>query len=269
MSTLAGVKSFLIDKFWRPVADESVFYNPFNTAVYSALFALAAAYIGLPLLKKLNISLDKGFFIGIAPYIFVGGALRSLKDINALNTVLLETPFIYILMFGFTFAALSISIGITKFRDIEYFKPFSIIGMTALGFLLTFYSIENIDLLLWTLGISLSWTIAGVILLEHFKPELLKYSFVLPVAAHFLDATITAVGVGLNLAVEKHVLGRFFIDVMGPAGMFVMKFLIIVPAVIYIDRNVKGEERRYYLFLIALLGFAIATRNLLTLLTVS
>jgi uncharacterized membrane protein len=50
MSWLGGVKSFLLEKFWRPIIDESVFYNPFNTAVYSGLFALAAAYIGFPAL---------------------------------------------------------------------------------------------------------------------------------------------------------------------------------------------------------------------------
>ncbi|MBC5792963.1 MAG: DUF63 family protein [Nanohaloarchaea archaeon] len=267
MSSLGGVKSFLIDKFWRPVANESVFYNPFNTAVYSALFALAAAYIGLPLLKKLDISIDRGFIIGITPYIFLGGALRSLKDINAVNTVLLETPFIYILMFGFTVSVLLISLGLQRKTGIDYFKPFSIVGIATLGFLLTFYSIANLGILLWTAGISLAWLLTGFILLERFKPELLKYGFVLPVAAHFFDATITAVGVGLDIAVEKHVLGRFFIDLIGPAGMFVMKGLIIIPAVLYIDRNIEGEERKYYLFLIALLGFAIATRNILTLTT--
>ncbi|PSH02212.1 MAG: hypothetical protein BRC26_01710, partial [Nanohaloarchaea archaeon QH_8_44_6] len=69
---------------------------------------------------------------------------------------------------------------------------------------------------------------------------------------------------------EKHVLARFFIDTFGSLkGMFLMKTLVIVPAVYYILKNVEGDEKMYYLFLISVLGIAIATRNLLTFVTLS
>jgi uncharacterized membrane protein len=50
----------------------------------------------------------------------------------------------------------------------------------------------------------------------------------------------------------------------GPEGMFLMKTLIIIPAVYYINREIEGEEKNYYLFLVALLGLALGTRNILS-----
>ncbi|MFQ3275124.1 MAG: putative membrane protein, partial [Candidatus Nanohaloarchaea archaeon] len=69
---------------------------------------------------------------------------------------------------------------------------------------------------------------------------------------------------------EKHVLARLFIDIFGSlGGMFLMKTIIIVPAVYYIIQNVDGDEKMYYLFLISVLGFAIGTRNILSFITLS
>jgi len=269
MTFFREIKRFLVEKFWRPIADESVFYNPYNTAVYSGLFAVVAAYIGFPALKKMDISLNKDFFIGITPYIFLGGALRSLKDINIVNNILLETPFIYILMFVFTFSALYISKKIDEITGIEYHKIFGGLGTIIVLAILPLYSLNNLDLLYLMLGTVLVWSLSGYTVLKLFKPEILTSAFIIPVSAHFMDATVTAVAVGKEKALEKHVVGRFFIENFGPSGMFLMKTLIIIPAVYYIIENFEGDEKRYYLFLIALLGIGITTRNFLSIVTLT
>lgn len=269
MELSGAVKSFVVEKFWRPIVDESVFYNPFNTAVYSILFALAAAYIGYPLVKRMGLKFNREFFIGITPYIFVGGAMRSLKDINAVNTILLETPFIYLVAFVFIAGTIAFSRGVERYRGIEYHKTLAATGIIALTVLLSFYSINNMKGFTMIILLGLGWMLPGYLVLKSFRPDLLSYSFSLPVTAHYLDATVTTIALMFPGTSEKHVLGRFFVDLMGPAGMFVMKTLVIIPVVWYIDQNMEGEEKRYYLFLVALLGLAIATRNFLSFITLT
>jgi uncharacterized membrane protein len=265
MSLFAGIKSFLIEKFWQPVTNESVFYNPFNTALYAAIFAIAAAYIGRPLLEKLDVDLNREFFIGITPYIFLGGAARSLKDQNILNTVLLETPFIYIVMFSVVIGVLLASRLIDRYTDLEYYKVFSGAGLLLLLGTLSLYSWNNLTGFIQVAGIY-TVIVAGFYGgLKAFKEEYANEMFFLPIAGHYLDGVSSFVAIGSFGAKEKHVLGRIFIDLIGPAGMLVMKTLIIVPVVYIIYNDFEGDDRRYYLFLVAVLGFALGTRNLISL----
>lgn len=270
MSLFRGVKSFLVEKFWLPITDESVYYNPFNTAVYSVLFAAAAAYIGFPALKKLEIELDREFFTGIAPFVFLGGSVRSLKDVDALNTILLETPFIYLLMFSIIIVSIIASRKAAEVTGQAYHRFLLGTGSLLLLATLPFYSINNTQGFLMILGTTLSWMLLLYGALKAFKPELLEPDFYLPVAAHYMDASVTSVALLFPGTAEKHVLARFFIDLLGPfGGMFLMKSLVIVPAVYYIRKDGEGEKKRYYLFLVAVLGFAIATRNMLSFLTLT
>jgi len=260
---LGQIKRFLIEKFWTPVANEAVYYNPFNTTVYAVLFGVAALYLVYPFSKKLGIKFNKEFFKGIAPFVFLGGAARSLKDINAVNTVLLETPFIYIALFIFTVTAIKLSQIAGERTDTDYENILAVTGLIPLALTLSFYTVNNwqaLGLFLFTVAL---WASAGLLALKALKPELLTPAFTLPIAAHFLDAstTVTALEFGGS---EKHVLARFFIENLGPYSMFLMKGLVIIPVVYYIYREIEGEERNYYLFLIAMLGFAIATRNLIS-----
>ncbi|PSG98695.1 MAG: hypothetical protein BRC29_01045 [Nanohaloarchaea archaeon SW_7_43_1] len=270
MGLLSGVKSFLLEKFWLPIIDETVFYNPFNTAVYSGLFALTAAYIGYPVIKKLDIDLNKEFFLGIAPFVFLGGAARGLKDINAVNTIILETPFIYLLMFGTVIASIILSRKLESKTSYSYHKILSAIGTVILLISLSFYRVNNFPgfaMITATLGTTM---ILGYSILKLVKPGFLKPEFYIPIVSHYFDAGITGIALMFPRTGEKHVLARFFIDVFGSLkGMYIMKSLIIPPAVYYILKNVEGDEKIYYLFLISVLGIAIATRNLLTFITLS
>ncbi|QKQ98864.1 DUF63 family protein [Candidatus Nanohaloarchaea archaeon] len=265
---LGQIKRFLVEKFWVPVANESVYYNPYNTTVYALLFGIAALYLVYPFSKKMGIDFNKEFFKGIAPFVFLGGAARSLKDINAVNTVLLETPFIYIVLFTFTVAAIKFSQKASERIEFKPYKILAVTGIIPLAAALSFYSINNWAALKLFTAIVLTWSIAGYATINLLKPELWKPSFTIPVAAHFFDAstTVTAVTFGGQ---EKHVLGQFFINNFGPYSMFLMKGLVIIPAVYYITENMEGEEKNYYLFLIALLGLAIGTRNILSTLTLT
>lgn len=263
MGIYSAVKSFVVEKFWLPATGKAADYNIFNTSAYAIGFAVAAAYIGFPLLKKLDVELNREFFLSITPFILLGGALRVLEDRAIVDSFLLVTPFIYLWIFLFTAVLLASTRYL--FED-DYYRYFG--GIGALGFIaiLSLYQVSNWSAIPLTFGVFILVAGAGYLALKQLKPELAKYSFTIPVAAHYWDAstTVTVLSYGGS---EKHVLAQFFVDLFGPAGMFVMKTLVIVPAVYYIREDIEGERKQYYLFLIALLGLALGTRNFLSLIT--
>ncbi|MFB6191609.1 MAG: DUF63 family protein [Candidatus Nanohaloarchaea archaeon] len=263
MGLFSAVKSFVTQKFWAPAAGRAADYNAFNTSVYAVGFAAAAAYIGFPLLKRLGIELDRRFFLSVTPYILLGGAARVLEDRALVDSVLLVTPFIYLVMFAATIGTLVAARYL--FGD-EYYRPFGLVG--AAGFLVTvaIYQFSNWQAVPLTAAVLIATAGTGYLLLERYRPELAGYSFVVPVAAHYYDASTSVVALFFGGS-EKHVLAQFFVDLFGLPGMFVMKTVVIVPAVYFIQRDFEGDRKKYYLFIVALLGLALGTRNLLSVAT--
>lgn len=264
MTLFSGVKRFLLQNFWRPAQGKAADYNIFNTSIYAALFALGAAYIGYPLLKKLDISLDREFFLSITPYILLGSVLRVLEDLKIVDSFLMVTPFIYFWMFGFTAAVLAASRY--AYGD-DYHRVFGSLGLVLLVPTLLLYNVSTFVPLLQAFAIFAAVSGLFYLVVKKFRPELAVYSFLIPVIAHYWDASTSFIALSYG-AYEKHVLAQFFVNSLGPAGMFVMKTLIIVPATYYIMEDVEGERKRYYLFLVALLGIALGTRNIISLITV-
>ncbi len=263
MAALNGVKSFLLEKFWLPIIDESVHYNPYNTAVYALLFGYAALYLGRPTLEKLDIEVDRRFFIAITPFIFLGGAARSLKDQNILNTILLETPFIYILMFLFTGLVLFLSKKIAEKYGKRYHRICGSIGLLSFVLLLSSYSYSNFQAVPYFLKVLIVWILPVTVLAKTLFEEYWDWHYLVPVGAHFFDATTTVTALAFG-GEEKHVLANYFIEFFGSGGMFLMKGLVIIPVVYYINDEFDGEERDYYLFLVMLLGLALGTRNIIS-----
>lgn len=263
---LGWIKRFLYEYYWLPIIDESVYYNPVNTVTYAILFGVLTIYFVPWFLEKMGLKFDTRLAAALTPYIFLGGVTRSLKDGNYLDTILLETPIIYIVLIGFALSVLYASRKLEDVTDIEYHKTTAGAGITAIVALLMVFNYSTLSGLSWFIIIS-GLCIAGVyLILRLLAPDFSWYRELVPIYAHFWDASSTYVVLNYGGA-EKHVLADYFIQLFGPKGMFLMKGLVIFPAVIYINREFDGEERNYYLFLIALLGFALGTRNILSLIT--
>lgn len=254
------VKNFLLEKFWIPIVDESVYYNPYNTFVYALLFGMLAVYVLRPAIERMDVEIDRKFFIGFLPFVMFGGALRALKDIGAVESVVFVTPFVYLLLGAIGLAALFVSKKIEEIKDVSYHRSLASISLVLLTLTLSFYSVQNFEALLIEAFLIFLWSTVGFLILKLFKPELLRFEFTAPVAAHYLDAssTFTALSFGAN---EKHVLGRAFIDFFGPSGIFVMKSLAIIPISYYLVEEFEGEEKMFYIFIVTALGLGIATRN--------
>jgi uncharacterized membrane protein len=256
---LAGIKRFLYENYWLPIIDESVYYNPVNTITYALLFAALMIYFIPWFFEKLDLEFNRDLIVALTPYIFLGGGY--------FDTILLETPIIYIILISFALSMLAIGKKIEEsYQDLRY-------SYVAGGAAVIMILIELILMDYSTLS-GLSWFVItallslGIvyILLKTIKPEMSKKVDLIPIYAHFWDASSTFVVLNYG-GEEKHVLADFFIQMMGPKGIFIMKGLVIFPAVLYMNKEFDGEERNYYLFLIALLGFALGTRNILSLIT--
>ncbi len=256
------VKNFLFEKFWLPIVDESVYYNPYNTVTYALIFGLLVLYVIYPVIKKLDIDIDEKFIAGFIPFMMFGGSTRVLKDVNTINTILLETPFVYLLLFSIGVSILYLSERVQEHYDIEYYKTLAITGAILFISTIPFYTFKEPLALATFTFISILWLTAGYLILKYYKTEFFNLNFAFPVSAHYLDATSTLVALSHG-ADEKHVIGRRFIEIFGNWGMFPLKTLVIIPIVIYIIRNFDGEEKVFYIFIITLLGVGIATRNLI------
>jgi uncharacterized membrane protein len=263
------VKAFLFEKFWLPIVDESVYYNPYNTAVYALIFGILVIYVLKPLVQeRMDIEINREFVLGFTPFIVFGGAARALKDVNAFETILLETPFIYGLLILVGALLLYGSRKLEEVTQTPYHRTLAAAGTAALLLILPFFTLEEPEALLTFLITLPAWAIPGYLLLKAEKPELLDWEFTLPVSAHLLDATstFTALKYGAN---EKHVLGRIAVDIFGNWGLFPLKLGVIVPVVYYIKENFEGEEKAFYIFIITALGMGIATRNTLQTLAIN
>jgi len=263
---LGLIKRFLYEHYWLPIIDDSVYYNPVNTVTYALLFAGITIYLIPWFFEKLEITFDRDLAVALTPYIFLGGLTRSLKDGGYIDTILLETPIIYILLISFALGMLSTSKKIEKRTGINYIYLTAGAAVAAILVELLIFNYNNIIGLIWFASIAGFCLIAIYVILRLLREEASLRMELTPIYAHFWDASSTYVVLNYGGA-EKHVLADFFIRLMGPKGMFIMKGLVIFPAVLYINREFSGEERNYYLFLIALLGFALGTRNIVSLIT--
>ncbi|MFT4868482.1 MAG: putative membrane protein [Colwellia polaris] len=263
---LGWIKSFLYKYYWLPIIDESVYYNPVNTITYALLFGVIAVYFLPWFIDRLNLKFDKELTVALTPYIFLSGAVRSLKDGAYLDTILLETPIIYIVMIGFTLTTLFISRKIEERIKYSYSNITALTGISSLIVILSLFDYTLLEGLSWFL-ITASMSLAAIYgILRLLGADITSITSVGPIFAHFWDASSTYVVLSYG-GVEKHVLADLFIELLGPKGIFLMKGLVIFPAVLYINKEFEEEERNYYLFIIAMLGFALGTRNILSLIT--
>lgn len=253
------VKNFILEQFWLPLATEANSYNIYNTSMYATIFALLLIYVFLPVLRKMDVNPDKDFFLSAAPWITLTGALSAVNELG-LRNILLEAPFLFTGVVITATATLYMATKFEKYSNIDRYKLFLGTGLLLNIFLLGLFTVKNTQAILLTAGIISTWFVLGLGFLKVFRPSLLSYSFTLPVAAHYLDATSTAVALKFG-AREQHIIAQHFLDIFGIYGVFVLKTLIIVPITFFIIKEYDYSDKKFYLFLIAALGLGIAVRN--------
>lgn len=271
-------------------------YNIYNTITY-ALLLVFFVYLVYRMLKRLGILIDRKFFIGIVPFIALGGILRALEDYFAASgvnkaladsaiggfifssqsgefvNILLITPVIYFTIFLLAAASLLLS---RKFMPGEYHKVWFASGAIVCLAATAMMRFTNYQAALLMAGITAIWAVLFIAakkaaimkglnkLGEFFSKE---NTFLLSV--HMFDATTTFTAIQFYPYTEQHVLPGFLIGIFGPAVMFALKLTVVAFVLYYTDKELNRkddiEKRNFIKIAILVLGLAPGLRNFLRL----
>lgn len=120
-------------------------YTVVSTVGYAVVLLLLLVGVYF-LIDRLDVADDRSFVYAIVPFVFLGGALRTVEDasiamLEATGTPALPfpytaaiiSPFIYFLVFGLTVGALVVSVHAARRGIVRgYEKPLGLIGTAAL-----------------------------------------------------------------------------------------------------------------------------------------
>jgi len=186
--------------------------------------------------------------------------MRVLEDSGILHGFLFITPGIYFLIFGVTISTLLISLFLEKRKGIPYFKPMFIIGLILASPMLGILQYKNFLGVIYVILYFTPWVILLKII-----PWLKENKIV--TGLHMFDATTTFVSMNYFGYYEQHVLPRYLINLFGtPLSFIILKFIVLVGALLIIDRYSNDKELNKYIKLImGILGAATGIRDFLML----
>ncbi|AFL95843.1 hypothetical protein CL1_1646 [Thermococcus cleftensis] len=265
-----GLYEFFYEYFVLPIK-ENQGYNPVNTIAYAIILGIAVLLL-YRMLKRMEIKVDDRFFRALIPYIILGPLMRSMTDVGILpRTYLTVSPGGYFVIAAFAIASL---FAVWKHCPGERLYPlYRDFGWILVGGLL-FVLVINLDNVSFNPAV-FRYFIPALLVSEAFiwllsrKFALVSDNSIL-FYTHFYDATTTFVGIQFLGFWEQHVLARWLIDAFGTAAvMYLEKFLILLPVVWILDREMKEEDPDLINFVkltIFILGFGPGTRNLLIML---
>ena len=282
-----GFEEFFNNNFVTPLGQ---YYTPVNTIIYGIIFALAVFGV-YKLLKRLNIPIDRNFLVGIVPFVVLGSVLRVLRDAKLLDYWIFASPIIYMLMFVIAAVALLLSKYIERFVKNKkgkladflssYHRLWCTIGIVlvvAAFILLLTTGFKNYYGAGLMLGVA---AIFGVIVYLLYDAQI-KFGDRYPMlkvyskensillGIHLFDASTTFVALTFFPYYEQHVVSNIVIGFLGPAGQFLLKFIVVTIVLWALDNNLKIDTESIYMrnfikIAIFILGFAPGFRNFLRL----
>lgn len=269
------IQSVLMDFFCKPIT-ESQGYNPVNTFAYAAILIVVAFFVVFPFFEKRGIKFNSRFLLAVLPFIVLGSSLRVLEDLKlfprscnpfepAFYTI---SPGIYIAIGLLTITALVFSILLGKKTKKETLKIFGAIGTilavpVLIAIILHFKVIAGFALIL---ALAAATTIAVLFVLKKAKKTLLQDRLnLLAFFAQMLDANATFVALQVYSCSEQHFLPAFLIENIGAWSFVAVKIIITLLILHYVDKEIKNKNLAGFVkIVIAILGFATGTRDLLT-----
>lgn len=269
---------FIEQYFIDPVI-QGTGYNVYNTFAYAAVL-IVAVFATYKLLKRMKITIDDKFVVGVLPYIILGGLLRALEDAFAYG-FWFKTPIIYIVIFVVAFTGLFVSkiIEILKgnrLPSLRYHMIWASIGFAMVLAGLAQVSVRSPFAMAAMVTLSVFWAIA-LIFAKKISDRIGKGNFLgwentSILSVHMFDATTTFVALSYFPYFEQHVLPGFLISVFGPAVMFALKFAVVAVVLHVLDKemaskdakasgNSELQKKKFIKLVILILGLAPGLRN--------
>jgi uncharacterized membrane protein len=274
------------EHFLNPVLANG-WFNPLNTTVYSIILIIAV-YLVYRLLNLMKVNIDNRFILAVLPFIFWASTTRVLHDaafsgklspaLNAFySSNIFPTPGSYIITFILALATLLGSLLVQRASGIPYWKTMFVTGAAFTLVNVTMLPAESLFPLWLIGGLTLLWAVVffswrpllarlGSTPLSNYYHTLLSRENLAILSVHFLDATATVVALSHFGYMEQHVVPRLFFPFLGPYAMFLLKALVVLPALWAIDRY-AGDPRftRFLKLVVLILGLAPGLRNLVRL----
>ncbi len=267
--------NILMDFFCKPI-ETYAGYNPINTFAYAAILIVVAFFIVFPFFDKRGIKFNARFLLAVLPYIILGSSMRILEDLkifprscNPLDWAFYTiSPGIYIAIGLFTIAALVFSLAIAKKTKKDSLLVFGIIGaIAALPFLLIgLLHFSVLSGFAFILLLAAAITTIVFFAFKKLKNKLLESKLnLLALFSQMLDASATFTALQFYACSEQHFVPAFLIQNIGAWSFVIVKLAITLLILKYVDKEIKNPNLSGFVkIVIAILGFATGTRDLLT-----
>lgn len=285
------VQDFFYQNFIQPILQNG-WYNPVNTAVYAVVLVIAV-FLVYRLLKKMHIKINLYFLFAILPFIFWGSTTRVLHDaafagalatpgLNAFyNSPIFPTPGSYMITFLLALVVLLVSLAVQRFTTgkvfmsrkggVPYWKIMFVIGAVFCAVNVWLLPITSFFPLLLILTITAFWillffAVYRVSRIGWFRKQKITHLFS-PVnqgilGVHLFDASATFTALSIYGYLEQHVVPNLVIPILGPASMFLLKIVVVLPVLWIIDRyGEPGNFNNFLKIMIVILGLAPGLRD--------
>lgn len=252
---------FLEDYFIRPTLEHTG-YNLVNTLTY-AIILIVVLFAIYKLLTRLEIKLDSNLWFNLLPFVFLGGILRALQDINFFEFlgayhVLFMAPLIYIIIFLLAF----VSIIISKYLWKDFVRFF---GIALVIIFLVPVAMNAKNIISLTLIFSVAALSYGIlyVILKYAKINLMKMSYNSQITAvHILDASAAFVAVSVIGGYRESSLFTSFFFSQLPGWTFILlKVAVVLAALHFIDKDNKDGTNWILKFAVLVLGLGPALHN--------
>ena len=173
------------------------------------------------------------------------------------------TPGSYIITFALALFVLLISLTLQRFLKYRYWRTMFVIGLALCA--INIYLLPVLDFYPMLIILGLVFLFTGIFTIPRFINRMRPYFSNVNIAilgAHFLDASATFISMSFFGYSEQHVVPRLLIDLLGPWVMFLLKIVVVIPALILIDRYTEeGNFRNFLKIVVLILGLAPGLRS--------
>jgi uncharacterized membrane protein len=269
------IGQFLYDAFGRRIVEHGQ-YGIIEYIVYGAILLALCFFVIYPILNKKGIKFNYTFFVSLLPYILFGSALHVLEDMHFLPRspspfeigYYFVTPGIYVAIAAYTLIALGIALLLSKKTKWDFYKMFAVLGLIP-AVPITFFEIINFKAVPGVfLVLALIAIISAIIIFafKKLKRKLLEDNLNrMVLVSQLVDGCATFVAIQFFRCGEQHPVSGFFLDLF-PFSFVLVKVAIVLLIIYYVDKEIENENLRGFIkFIVAILGFATGTRDLLTL----
>ncbi|MBN2330813.1 MAG: DUF63 family protein [Candidatus Aenigmarchaeota archaeon] len=198
------------------------------------------------------------------------------------------TPGSYFVTFALALISLLVALAVQKYAEAPYWKTLFILGLAMFILNGAMLPVNTLEPLFYIGAVSLAWAALffGMVRLNGTKllkkadkriREAMKTVFTnrnsAILSAHLFDATATFFAIaafstmGGSGYTEQHFLSRMLMPFIGPQVMFLLKLVVVIPVLYFLNKYIEDKDFRNFLLLVVLiLGLAPASRNLARLL---